>query len=382
MRLIFFFVFYYLFLFWYSLHFLSFSIVEVKSLEHSLILKKVFDFVIYSFGKSDFSLRLIPIVFSIFSILLFYQISKDYFKKQKDLEFNLIIFSLIPGFIISSLIVNKSIILIFLTLLFVYTHKKQRFLSYILLLFYTVVDYAFINLYFALIFYSIYKKDTRFLFYSLLLLAINANFFNYDIGGKPRGYFLDVLGTYFLIFSPLVFVYYVYTLYKGFFSKKDIVYYISAMTFVLSLLLSFRQRIRIDDYAPFALIYIIYMVKIFLNSYRVRLPQFRKGYKFLFVVLFGSLIVFDVALFFNRYTPAKKLSSSFYFIKPLAKILKEKGINDIYCSNSYLCSALNFYGIKNGKEYFLKYNKSTQMVSIFHKKREVFKLNVSNLNTL
>jgi len=382
MRILFFFLFYYIFLFWYGVNFLSFSLVEAESFEKVWFLRYVFDFAFSLFGQNDFALRLIPMIFSILSVMLYYKISAFYFKKEKDLAFNVIIFSLIPGFIISSLIVNKSIFLIFLTLLFIYTYKTNKKIAYFLLGLYVFIDYAFINLYFALIFFAIYKKETKFLFYVLLLFAINANLFNFYIGGKPRGYFLDVMGTYFLIFSPLVFVYFIFTLYKGLFLKKDIIYFISAMTFLLSLVLSFRQHIRIDDYAPFSLIYIIYMVKIFLNSYRVRLPRFRKGYKSIFVILFSSLIMFDVAIFLNRYTPARNLSSSFYFVKPLAEILKKKKITKIYCNNKNICKTLDFYGVKNGDEYYLVYSKSSKKVSIFHKKRKILSVDVSKLNTL
>jgi len=382
MRIVFYFIFYYFFLYWYSTTFLSFSIVEVKSLESSWFLNYIFNLFKNFFSSDNSSFRLLPIFFSILSIIIYYKISQFYFKKKKDLYFNVLIFSLIPGFIISSVIINKSIILIFLTFLFIYFYFTNKKIAYFLLFLYSFVDYAFINLYFALIFYAIYKKDTKFLIYVLFLLAINANFFNYDIGGKPRGYFLDVMGTYFLIFSPLVFVYFLYTLYKGIFFKKDIIYFISAFTFLLSIILSFRQHIRIDDYAPFSLIYIIYMVKIFLNSYRVRLPRFRKGYKIIFIVLFSSLIIFDLAIFFNKYTPLYKLGGSFYFIKPLVKYLKKNKIDKINCNNQYLCKALLFYGIKNGNDYVIRYNRKRSEVSIFHKDKLIKKIDVSKLNTL
>jgi hypothetical protein len=213
-------------------------------------------------------------------------------------------------------------------------------------------------------------------------MAINANYFNYHITGKPKGYFLDVFGTYFLIFSPFVFVYFLYTIYKGFFQKKDILFFISSLTLLLSIFLSFRQRIKIDDYAPFVLPYVIYMVKTFLSSYRVRLPALRKGYKTLFVFLFSTLLVFDVALFLNRYTPAKKLTSSFYFIKPLVKILKENNINYITCNKPALEKILEFYGLKNGNLYYIVYSKSKKEVSIFHNNKLIKKIDVSKLNTL
>lgn len=369
---------YYLFLYWYSVNFLSFAIVEAKSIDHFFMLKYIFSH--FNLNGNDYIIRFIPVTVSFLSLIIFYKLSEDYLPKTK--YYASLIFMLIPGFIISSVIVNKSVFLIFLTLLFIYFYKKHRSFSYILLIAYAFLDYSFISLYFALIFYAIYKKDTKFLLFVLLLLAVNANFFNYKIYGKPKGFFLDVLGTYFLIFSPLVFLYFLYTIYKGFFHKKDILFFIGAFSFLISLLLSFRQRIKIDDFAPFVLPYVIYMIKIFLNSYKVRLPRFRRKYKILFIVLFGSMLFFDILVFLNRYTPAKNLSGSFYFIKPLAKILKQNHINKISCKNKFLCESLYFYGIHKGKKYFLIYQKHIKKVSIFHKNRKILEINVSKLNTL
>jgi hypothetical protein len=164
--------------------------------------------------------------------------------------------------------------------------------------------------------------------------------------------------------------------------KKDIIFFITFFTFIISIILSFRQRIKIDDYAPFTLIYIVYMVKYYLNSYRVRLPRFRCFYKILFLFLLIALIIFDIALFLNRYTPAKNLSGSYYFIKPLVKILKQDNIFYISCNNQRLQKALEFYGIKKGDVYHLKYFKDKHKVSIFHKKRKIKEIDVSNLNTI
>jgi hypothetical protein len=382
MRILFFYIGYYLFLLWYGVNFLSFSFVEAKSIEKFWPLKYILNFSFFLFGKNDFALRFPEIFFSFFSLMLFYNISSFYLKKNKDLIMSVVIFSLIPGFIISSLIVNKSVYLLFLTLLFIYSYFKNRKLSFYLLGVYTMVDYSFISLYFSLIFYSIYKKDKTLLIASLIFMAVNANMFNYRIGGVPHGYFLNVFGTYFLIFSPLVFVYFIYTIYKGFFQKKDVIFFISALTFLLSIFLSFRQRIKIDDYAPFVLPYTVIMVKIFLSSYRVRLPSLRKGYKILFSVLFVSLLCFDAVLFLNRYTPARNLTSSFYFVKPLVKILKQNKINYLKCNTPYFQTVLNFYGFKGGKKYFLYYDKKEKKVSIFHNNKLFKTIDVSKLNTL
>jgi len=382
MRVVFLSLIFYLFLLWYGINFLSFSIVDIKSIENFPILNNILDVSIYLFGKNDFAIRIPGIIMGFLSTLLFYKLTFFYLKKEKDRFFSAFIFMLIPGMIISSLVINKSIYIIFSVLLFAYLYKNLKVLSYFLLFFFIFLDKSYISLYFALVFYALYKKDNFLLVLSLIFLALNANYFNYVIKGKPKGYFLDIFGTYFLIFSPFVFLYFLYSIYKGVLDKKkDIVFFIAFFAFIISTILSFRQRIKIDDYAPFTLIFIIYMVKYFLNSFRVRLPKFRTMYKFIFGFLFGSLILFDLVLFFNSYTPAKNLTNSYYFIKPLVKILKEHKINYIKSNNKYLQTALNFYGINSGDKYILIYKKNKK-VSIFHKNRKLLEIDVSKLNTI
>jgi len=382
MRVVFLSLIFYLFLLWYGINFLSFSIVDIKSIENFPILNNILNVSIYLFGKNDFAIRIPGIIMGFLSTLLFYKLTFFYLKKEKDRFFSAFIFMLIPGMIISSLVINKSIYIIFSVLLFAYLYKSLKVLSYFLLFFFIFLDKSYISLYFALVFYALYKRDNFLLVLSLIFLALNANYFNYAIKGKPKGYFLDIFGTYFLIFSPFVFLYFLYSIYKGVLDKKkDIVFFIAFFAFIISTILSFRQRIKIDDYAPFTLIFIIYMVKYFLNSFRVRLPKFRTMYKFIFGFLFGSLILFDLVLFFNSYTPAKNLTNSYYFIKPLVKILKEHKINYIKSNNKYLQTALNFYGINSGDKYILIYKKNKK-VSIFHKNRKLLEIDVSKLNTI
>ena len=382
MRVIFLSLFFYLFLLWYGVNFLSFSIVDIKSIEKFPILNDILNISIYLFGKNDFAIRLPGVIVGFLSTLIFYKLTFFYLKKEKDRVFTTFIFMLIPGMITSSLVINKSIYIIFSIFLFVYLYKNLKTLSYFLLSLFVFLDKSYISLYFALIFYAIYKKDNFLLVLSLIFLALNANYFNYKIVGKPKGYFLDIFGTYFLIFSPFLFLYFLYSIYKGIFDKKkDIIFFIAFFAFIISIILSFRQKIKIDDYAPFTLIFIIYMVKYFLNSFRVRLPKFRGVYKFIFGFLFITLILFDLILFFNSYTPAKNLTNSYYFIKPLVKILKEHKINYIKSNNKYLKNALNFYDIKSGDKYILIYEKNKK-VYIFYKNKKLLEIDVSKLNTI
>jgi len=378
MRIAIYFLFYYSLLFWYAIN-LNIGDFEVLSLQNSNLINYISNFFFSLFGKTNFSLRLPSLIFSFFSIILYYKIAKFYLKSEREVNFTLIIFSLMPGFIIASLLYDKSIYLIFLTLLFIYTFLYYRFYSYILLALYTLFDYSFISLYFGLIFYSIYKKDTKFLIYSLILLMINANYFHYDIGGHPRGYFIDAFVVYLSIFSPFVFIYFLYAIFKMI-KKPTFLWFISFFALLFSIILSFRQKIKIDDYAPFVIVSVIFMIKIFISDYKIRLKIFRKPFKILFVFLFLSLITFDILLLSSRYFINKKIVTQFNSSQEIAHFLKKHKIDNVYCSDKTFCKKLYFYGLKKGGKYYLIFDKRSKKVSILHNKVKLYDEYVSKLN--
>ena len=378
MKVVLYFIIYYLFLFYYASN-LHIGDFEIDVLSTNSFLATFENYVLSIFGRSDFVLRLPTILLSIVSLFLYYKISQRYLKKEKDIYFSLIVFSLMPGFILATLLFNKSIYIIFLLLLFLYTFFYYRSFSYLLLLFYTMVDYSFISLYLGLIFYSIYKKDNRLLIYSLFLLMINANYFNYEIKGHPRGHFADILGIYFAIFSPLVFLYFLYSLLKMI-KTPSILWFISSWGLLFSILLSFRQKIKIDDFAPFVIIAVVFMIATFFKDYRIRLKIFRTPYKILFVTLLGSLILFDIFLLLSPYLFDFKLTSQFRYSKEISTHLLRKEFNYLYCNNRRLCKKLYFYGVKKGKNYYLFFDKNSKKVSISHNNRKIYSFYVSNLN--
>ena len=378
MKVVLYFIIYYLFLFYYASN-LHIGDFEIDVLSTNSFLATFENYVLSIFGRSDFVLRLPTILLSIVSLFLYYKISQRYLKKEKDIYFSLIVFSLMPGFILATLLFNKSIYIIFLLLLFLYTFFYYRSFSYLLLLFYTMVDYSFISLYLGLIFYSIYKKDNRLLIYSLFLLMINANYFNYEIKGHPRGHFADILGIYFAIFSPLVFLYFLYSLLKMI-KTPSILWFVSSWGLLFSILLSFRQKIKIDDFAPFVIIAVVFMIATFFKDYRIRLKIFRTPYKILFVTLLGSLILFDIFLLLSPYLFDFKLTSQFRYSKEISTHLLRKGFNYLYCNNRRLCKKLYFYGVKKGKNYYLFFDKNSKKVSISHNNRKIYSFYVSNLN--
>ena len=377
MKLVLYFFIYFLFFGFYisNLHIGDF---ETKYLFTSFAISKVESFSTMLFGNNDFAFRFPSLFLSFLSLILYYKIS-DKFLKPKDLFLSVVIFSLIPGFIIASILVNKSIYLIFMVLLFLYLFLYYRFLSYIVLIIYSLIDYSFIYLYLGLIFYSVYKKDSKFLILNLILFMVNANYFNFKIGGHPRGYFIDLFIVYFSIFSPFVFIYFIYSLMKKI-KTPNIIWFISVSSLFLSLLLSFRQRIKIDDFAPFIIPSIVFMIAVFLNDYRIRLKIFRKPYKVLFSFLFLSLITFDILILSSKYFLNKKIVNQFKYSYEIATYLKFKNIDEIMCDNYKLCKKLYFYGLKKGNNYYLFFDKKAKKVSISHNHQKILSFYVSKIN--
>ena len=368
---------YYLFLFFYA-NYMDIGDVEVDYLTKNYPMTYI-ENIFLSFSHTNLFLRLPSLILSIFSIFLYYKISQKYLKKEKDIYFATIIFSLMPGFIIATLLFNKSIYLIFLVLIFIYSFLYYRFYSYIFLFLFTIVDYSFISLYLGLIFYSIYKRDTKFLIYSIILLGINANYFNYEIGGHPRGHFLDVISIYFAIFSPFVFIYFLYSLIKKI-KTPNLLWFISSWGLLFSILLSFRQKIKIDDFAPFVIVSVVFMVAIFFKDYRIRLKPFRLKFKFLFSLLFSSLLLFDLILFSSIYIFENKIFSQFRYSYEIYSYLKTNNIDYISSNNKKLLNKLSFYGLKQGDKYFVYFDKNSKKVSILHNNKLLYNFYVSKVN--
>ncbi len=327
-------------------------------------------------GQTDLALRLPFIILNIFSLFLIYKIGKLFLKRKIDRIFSTAIFALLPGINSAALLVNPASLIIFLTLFFVYLYMyNYKILSYLLLILVLFIDNSFSILYLSLIFYAISRKDKKLLIFSLALFSISMYLYGFDDGGKPKGYFLDTFGVYAAIFSPFLFLYYVYALYRILIKEeKNLIWYISFTAFVFSLLLSFRQRVHLEDFAPYATLAIPLMVKVFFNSYRVRLPEFRKWHKAILTFIILTLIVNTFFIFVNKplyiflSNPKKHFAYKYHVAKELVKDLKSKNINEINIQNKSLAIRLKFYGIKNGGKEILTRNK------INDKKADIIKI--------
>ena len=61
----------------------------------------------------------------------------------------------------------------------------------------------------------------HFLIFNISLLAISVYLYGFNSHGLPKGHFLDALGLYATIFTPIIFIYIFYVLYKRFLTKKS-----------------------------------------------------------------------------------------------------------------------------------------------------------------
>jgi hypothetical protein len=314
------------------------------------------------FGESDLALRLPFILFHLFSIPLMYQISKFYLSRDTDRVLSVAVFVLLPGVVSSALLVNSASVVIFFTLLFIYLFLRKKENLYSLLLPMLVfVDNSFYILYLSLFAYGIHTKNRYLSILSGMMFLISLYMYGVGIHGKPKGYFLDTFGAYSLIFSPLIFLYFFYTMYRILVrEKKSLLWFISFTALIFSILLSFRQRIIIEDFAPFLVVSTPLMVKLFLQSYRARLPELRNFLRLFFALVFGFLILNFFATYFNSYfyryidDPKKHFAFKYHIAKELAKALEKRGIDSIDARDEKLQIRLKFYGIKESKSPVLR----------------------------
>ena len=221
-------------------------------------------------------------------------------------------------------------------------------------------------------------------------MVVNLYLFGTDIGGYPTGHFLDALAVYSAIFSPIVFIYMVYVLYRRFLTKQiDPIWFVSATSLLVSLLISLRQRVHLEYYAPYLLLSLPLAAQTFIASYRVRLSRFRKGYKLLFNLALLFLAVNFFLVLANRYIyiilddPKKHFAYDNNIAKELALKLKSMGI-DCIRTGYEMQLRLQFYGIRRCKHYRLTTvppsDEQVKKVTISYISKPVYSAYVTKVN--
>jgi len=283
-----------------------------------------------------FGLRLFYLLSGFLTIGLFFILSRRYFSVDQDAYLATFIFMFLPGTLTATVLVNVAIIVLPLVLLFVILYEKGHFfvLPFIMLALFFIHE-ASIIFFIAVLLYAFMHKDKILSIFSLAFLVAFIYFAKgIEIGGRPAGHFVEIFGLYATIFSPLLFLYFIYAMYRILLrGKKTLLWYISFTALAFSFLLSIRQRIYITDFAPYVMIAIILMLDVFNHSLRVRLPQFQKYYKraFYLVILFlgitVSVIVFHKMLYYVTSDPSKHFADRIYAPYLLAKKIKSEHKN-------------------------------------------------------
>ena len=358
---------------------------------HSSFLQYITRFFIMIFGQNDVGLRLAMIMMHLGSVLLLYLISKRYLKSERNRLWLVFIFMLLPGVISAAMVINHAGLIIFSLLLYIYLDRilSQRYMAGFLLLL-AILDPGFSYLFIGLgIYYLVHKQKWMF-GYTVVLYLLSINLYNVKIAGVPSGHFLDLLGVYSAIFTPIIFIYLFYVLYKRYLTNKiDKLWYISATALLISLVLSFRQQIDIEVFAPYLIIALPLAAQSFVSSYRVRVKEFRKTYRLIFGLSLIFLLLNATIVFFNkelyRYidNPKKHFAYNMHVAKKLAQKLKKKHM-DCVKTDYKMQLRLKYYGIEECddvhlNELSLKKAKSSD-VTISYSGKAIYRANVTNVN--
>ncbi len=343
------------------------------------------------FGQNDFALRFVMIVFHLSSAWLLYLISAQYLKLQRNRLWLVLVFILLPGVISAALVVSHAGFIIFGLFLYIYLSQKLNdYFICVLLFLYTLLDSGFAYLFLGLMIYYLFQKNKILFFYNAFLLGLSVYMYGLNISGVPSGHFLDTIGVYSAIFTPIIFIYLFYVLYRGYLNdENDKIWYIASTALLFSLLLSFRQRVEIELFAPYLILALPLTAKTFANSYRVRLKKFRKKYKAIFILAFVFLIFNTLIVLFNKElylildNPKKHFAYKLHIAKELANKLKAMNIRCVTINND-MQLRLRFYSIDKCDKNILKEVKlnslQTNNVTIRYKNRILYRANVTKLN--
>ncbi|WP_321778894.1 hypothetical protein [Sulfurimonas sp.] len=310
------------------------------------------------FGQNDFALRLPMIMLHIASAFLLYEISNKYLKDERSKLWLVLIFVLLPGVISSAIIVDGAGLVIFGLLFFVYAYEHfSKTCIYIILGIYAIIDGGFLYLFLSLAIYAIYTSQKKFFLFNIMALFISIGIYGVEAKGVAQGHFLDSIAVYAAIFTPIIFVYIFYVLYRRYLTKEiDILWFISSIAFIISLLLSFRQRMELEHFAPYLILALPLVAQTFYHSYKVRLKIFRTKYKIAFVVSLILLTLNSLVVFFNKELyivlekPQQHFAYNMHIAKELALELKEKNIECISIDKK-MQNRLRFYNVTYCNKY-------------------------------
>ncbi len=342
------------------------------------------------FGQNDLALRLPMMCMHLLSALLLYVIAKPYVKYERDRLWLVLIYVLLPGVSSAALLVDNAGLVILLLFLYLYAYSRYQNFAHVLLAAFLFVDGSFAFLYLGLFFYALKQRETPLLIAALLLFSLSMYIHGFDTGGTPTGHLLDTLGIYAAIFSPIVFIYLFYVLYRRFVTKeRDLSWYLATTALLFSLLLSMRQRIELQMFAPYLMLALPLAAQSFFHSYRVRLKMFRKNYRRIFVLSFALLCLNALSVFFNKelYRFLEDTSGHFAYrlhvAGEVADALHKKNISCIDADDAKMQLRLEFYKIGYCQDQRLVVNDEVlpDSVTIRYKEKVLYTASVTKVHS-
>ncbi|WP_457608567.1 hypothetical protein [Nitratifractor sp.] len=301
-------------------------------------------------------IRLFPYLAALLSAWLYWKILRDCFEEESDRRFAFWLYLLLPGVIASSVLLNEASYAWLMVLLFLYAYRKGwRWLELFALLALLPSATAAFTLYGVLLVYGYRRRDYFLAITGGVLFLLSFFWGGYDISGRPAGHFLETLGVYAALFSPLYFVYYFYALYRiSLEGPRTLYWYIAFGAMIVSILLSIRQQILIVDFSPYLLAGAMIPVAVYHRSLRVRMRRFQRGYRIAAGVVVASMILSALLIFLHRPiyrllgNPRHFFAASLYRPYDYARELRKRG-ESCYDSSQLKRKErllMRFYGIE------------------------------------
>lgn len=320
------------------------------------------------FGTNDFVLKLPLLILHILNLMLLYGICRHTLKNKSHSLICIMIYILLPGVNLSAILLIECSWIIFLTFFVGYIYTRYQKIPIILLAILSIATSGATILLIAIAIFSLKNKQNKIFIFCIACLAINWYLYDFNIGGKPQAYFLETLAQIAILYSPLLFIYYAYSIYWSLRHQNTILPYIAATSIVFCIILSLRQNINFYILIPQSLVALPIMIQCFMNDLKVRLPQFRKNH-YVFASLILLFLVLQTSVIFGNkitylFSNKPNFASNYYFAKEIAMELKKLNINAIHTTSPSLRKQLAFYGIKDNKNLILLPSKSLKKSDI------------------
>ena len=303
--------------------------------------------------SNELGLRLFFLILGCFNIYLFYAITAYFFSEKKDRFLTLYFYLMLPGVIASTVLANDAVVITFLVLLFLYFYlHKQLVFSLPPLFLLGFVHWSALYFYITLMLYGLFQKE-KWVFLSAMIATVLYFLLGIEMPEPVAGnHVFEMLGIYATIFSPLLFIYLFYALYRTLLrGERDLLWYISFGALIISLALSLQERIKITDFSAYLMLGIAVAVHSYLGSLRVRLKRFRKSYRVFFVIVTLSLIVSSFAMLLHQ--PIYRLLGKKYYpivasvYEPYDRAvrLKSEGQKCVKESKQKVLYQMRYYGL-------------------------------------